>query len=192
MDRTWLHEQLTAGRSIESLAREVGRDPSTVAYWVAKYGLASTHAPKHAARGGIAREQLESLIAEGLSIRAIGKQLGVSYATVQHWLKKHGLETARARRRRQTPRPGKNGAPTARASATPTARPRSAGEPTGTTAASRAAPTRSSSVAARSSACSSTRPGVPVGSAGTTARWPLCSSTILIQVRRRSPCPVGA
>jgi hypothetical protein len=32
MDRAWLHEQLAAGRSIESLAREVGRDPSTVAY----------------------------------------------------------------------------------------------------------------------------------------------------------------
>jgi hypothetical protein len=33
----------------------------------------------------------------------------VSYATVQHWLKKYGLETARARRRRQIPRPGNDG-----------------------------------------------------------------------------------
>jgi hypothetical protein len=93
MDRAWLHEQLTAGRSIESLAREVGRDPSTVAYWVAKYGLASMHAPKHAARGGIARDELEPLVTAGLSVRAIAERLGVSYATVRHWLKKHGLKT---------------------------------------------------------------------------------------------------
>ena len=96
MDRAWLHEQLAAGRSIESLAREVGKDPSTVAYWVAKYGLTSAHAPKHAARGGIAREDLEELVLAGLSVRAIGEQLGVSYATVRHWLQETRPEDARA------------------------------------------------------------------------------------------------
>lgn len=112
MDRPWLAQQLAAGRSIEAIAREVDRDPSTVSYWVTKYGLVSVHAEKHAARGGIAREQLEALVTAGLSIRAIGEQLGVSYATVRHWLKRHGLETARTRRRRQTPRPGADGPPT--------------------------------------------------------------------------------
>ena len=38
MDAGWLAEQLEAGRSIESIAREAGRDPSTVAYWVNKHG----------------------------------------------------------------------------------------------------------------------------------------------------------
>ena len=93
MDRAWLHEQLAGGRSIESLARETGRDPSTVAYWVAKHGLASMHAPKHAARGGVARDELEPLVTAGLSVRAIAERLGVSYTTVRHWLKKHGLKT---------------------------------------------------------------------------------------------------
>jgi hypothetical protein len=96
MDRAWLEHQLGAGRSIEAIAREVDRDPSTVAYWVDKHGLVSIHAEKHAARGGIAREQLEPLVTAGLSIRAIGERLGVSYATVQHWLKKHGLKTRRS------------------------------------------------------------------------------------------------
>jgi transposase len=96
MDRSWLHEQLADGRSIEAIAREVGRDPSTVAYWVAKYGLASTHAAKHAPRGGIAREQIEPLVLAGLSVRAIGERLGVSYATVRHWLKRYGLRTRRS------------------------------------------------------------------------------------------------
>ncbi len=87
MNRGWLETQLTAGRSVEAIAREVGRDPSTVAYWVNKHGLASTHAPKHAARGGLAREELEALVSAGLSVRAIAARFGVSYATVQQWLK---------------------------------------------------------------------------------------------------------
>ena len=52
MDAHWLASQLGSGRSIESIAREVGRSPSAVAYWVTKHGLTSAHAPRHAARGG--------------------------------------------------------------------------------------------------------------------------------------------
>lgn len=53
-------------------------------------------APRNAPRGGIPREWLEPLVADGLSIRAIAQRLDVSYATVQHWLRKHGLKTRRA------------------------------------------------------------------------------------------------
>jgi transposase len=109
MDKAWLTDQLAAGHSIESIARALGRDPSTIAYWVGKYGLASIHAAKHAARGGIEREQLEALVQEGLSIRAIAGRLGVSYATVQHWLRRYELQTRHARRRAQTPRPSEVG-----------------------------------------------------------------------------------
>ena len=72
MDRSWLERELRSARSIESIAREVGRAPSTVSYWVAKHGLVSSHAAKRAARGGIAREELEPLVAAGLSMRAMG------------------------------------------------------------------------------------------------------------------------
>jgi AraC-like DNA-binding protein len=96
MDRTELAAQLASGLSMEAIARAAGCDPSTVAYWAGKHGLVSTHAAKHAARGGIAREQLEPLVEAGLSMRAMADRLGVSYATVQHWLKKHGLKTRRA------------------------------------------------------------------------------------------------
>jgi 5-methylcytosine-specific restriction endonuclease McrA len=95
MDRAWLHEQLAAGRSIEAIAREVGRDPSTVAYWVAKHGLASAHAAKHASRGGIAREQLEPLVARAYTVEQIAHELGFGATTVRYWLKRHGLTTAR-------------------------------------------------------------------------------------------------
>jgi transposase len=100
MEREWLAAQLEAGRSIESIAREVSRSPSTVAYWVNKHGLASQHSAKHAAKGEIRRETLVALVEEGLSTRQIGARLGVSQATVRHWLAKHGLETRRSARRR--------------------------------------------------------------------------------------------
>ena len=96
MDAGWLAEQLEAGRSIESIAREAGRDPSTVAYWVNKHGLASQHAPTHAARGGIDRDELTELVGTGKSIRAIAVELGVSATTVRHWLAKFDLQTAGA------------------------------------------------------------------------------------------------
>jgi transposase len=98
VDKAWLSAQLAAGTSIEAIARSVGRHPSSVAYWVHKYGLASMHAARHAPRGGIPRDRLTELIDEGLSIRGIAERLGLSYATVRHWLRKHGLETRRAAR----------------------------------------------------------------------------------------------
>jgi len=93
MERESLAAELEAGRSIESIARDAGRSPSTVAYWVNKHGLSSQHAPKHAARGPIERERLQSLVEEGRSIREIATELGVSAATVRHWLARYGLRT---------------------------------------------------------------------------------------------------
>jgi transcriptional regulator with XRE-family HTH domain len=100
MERGWLEQQLEAGRSIESIARELKRDPSTVAYWVNKHGLASGHAAKHAAKGGITRDTLAPLVEAGLSTRQIAARLGLSQSTVRHWLRRHDLATARATRRR--------------------------------------------------------------------------------------------
>ena len=99
MDKEWLAERLAAGRSIESIAREVERDPSTVSYWLRKHGLRSEHAGRHAARGGLERASLERLVEAGASTREIGIELGVSQATVRHWLGRYGLRTAAAERR---------------------------------------------------------------------------------------------
>ena len=99
MDRTWLEGELAAGRSIESLARELGKAPSTVAYWVRKHGLVSSHAARHAARGGLPRDSLAGVVDPGLSVRAIAARLDVSYSTARHWLQRHGLKTVRGARR---------------------------------------------------------------------------------------------
>jgi len=99
MDRETLAAMLAdaEGRSIESIALETGRAASTVAYWVNKHGLTSHHAPRHAARGGIEREQLEAFLAEGLSLRAMAERLDVSYTTVRHWMARFELTTPRGR-----------------------------------------------------------------------------------------------
>ncbi len=98
MEREWLAERLASGASIEEIAREAGRDPSTVSYWARKFGLTSAHAPRHAARGPIERELLAEITACGLSIRDMAEVLERSPTTVRHWLDKHALETPRMAR----------------------------------------------------------------------------------------------
>jgi hypothetical protein len=105
MDRAWLSSQLAMGRSIGAIAKEVGRDPSTVAYWVNKHALVSSHAPRHAPRGALAREDLEPLVERGLSVRQIAAECGVSATTVRHWLRRHGLRTEPLHYRRRDERP---------------------------------------------------------------------------------------
>lgn len=54
-----------------------------------------------ASRGnrGLSREELEPLIADGLTIEKIARRLGVSDSTAKKWLKHHGLRTRHAQRR---------------------------------------------------------------------------------------------
>ena len=115
MEAEWLARQLEAGRSIESIARETGRAPSTVAYWVNKHGLTSPHAPRHRAKGAISRERLEELVRTGFSIRAMAEELGVGYTTVRHWLRRYCLTTRRAERLAATAAARDAGAATATA-----------------------------------------------------------------------------
>jgi transposase-like protein len=101
MEHEWLAEQLEAGRSIESIAREVGRHPSTVSYWAKHHGLASSHAERHAARGGLSREDLEALVEVGMTIRQIARELDRSPTTIRHWLDRFEVRTHVARQLRR-------------------------------------------------------------------------------------------
>ncbi len=115
MEADWLRSRLESGRSIESIAREAGKAPSTVAYWANQHGLTSTHAAKHCARGAIAREVLEELMAQGLTIRAMAERLDRSYSTVRYWLARYGLATPRAARLAETAPARTSGAATVEA-----------------------------------------------------------------------------
>jgi transposase len=101
MDRDQLEAWLQEGLSLPQIGALVGRDPSTVGYWVRKHGLVANGRDKYAPRGGIVREQLESLVERGATQTEIAKKLGVSISTVRHWLMKYGLATKRYRRRRK-------------------------------------------------------------------------------------------
>ena len=97
MDRDWLEAQLAAGRSIESIAREVGKHPSTVGYWVKKHGLAlaARRRARRTRRRSAARRSLE-LVERGMSIRQIGEEAGLSYAARPVLAATYGLKTRAA------------------------------------------------------------------------------------------------
>jgi len=97
MERAWLETKLTEGRSIESIAKEAGKHPSTVGYWVKKHGLVSAHTERHARRGALDHDSLVRLGEQGFSSRQIAHEVGRSQATVRHWLKQHGLRTQKTR-----------------------------------------------------------------------------------------------
>jgi transposase len=101
MDKESLQLFLDQGLSLEEIGRRVGRHPSTVAYWVKKYGLTAAKQAKHAARGGIPRERLAALIHEGHSLAEIGRRVGLSATTVRHWARKYELTTSHSERVRR-------------------------------------------------------------------------------------------
>src|SRR2546421_3616058 len=98
MERRFLEEHLATGRSLEQIGALVGRDASTVGYWVKKHGLTAAYRDKHAPKGGLTRRTLEKATDRGASMKEIARSHGVSEATVKHWLRKFGLQTRRAAR----------------------------------------------------------------------------------------------
>lgn len=100
VEREQLERWLAEGVSVEEIARRVGKHPSTVAYWLEKYGLRSVHADRHAARGAIPRARLATLVARDLTVREIAAEIGRSPTTVRYWLQRHQLQTTAVARRK--------------------------------------------------------------------------------------------
>jgi transposase len=101
VDRGSLEIFLRQGLSLEQIAKRLGRDRSTVGYWVEKHGQEAVYREKHAARGGLDKDRLEALVREGRSVAWIAKVLHVSEPTVRYWLKKFDLQTRGSLRRRR-------------------------------------------------------------------------------------------
>jgi transposase len=99
MDRASLERLLGQGLSLADIGRRFDRHESTVAYWVQKHGLRAVNYHKHAARGGLVREELEPLVEARMSIAEIAEVVGRGKATVRYWLREYGLKTQRAERR---------------------------------------------------------------------------------------------
>lgn len=99
MDRTSLERFLDERLSLAEIGRRAGLHEATVGYWVKKYGLQAANREKHAARGGIIREELEGLVEAGMSITQMADSIGRSKTTARHWLLEYGLRTHRAQQR---------------------------------------------------------------------------------------------
>jgi transposase len=93
LDRRELEAMLAEGCSLEEIGRRAGRHPSTVSYWLRKHGLTPAHRDRHANVGGLDRSLLADLVARGLSIRQIAREVDRGPATVRYWLSRHGLKT---------------------------------------------------------------------------------------------------
>jgi transposase len=93
MDRVSLEQLLGQGLSLAEIGSRFDLHEATVGYWVKKHGLEAANRDKHVARGGIAKDCLETSIEEELSIAQIAGRVGLSKATVRHWLKQYDLKT---------------------------------------------------------------------------------------------------
>lgn len=98
MDRASLEQLLGQGLSLAEIGRRFALHESTVAYWIRKHGLEACNAQRHAARGGLGRDELARLAAAGMSIAQIAESVQRSKATVRYWLVFHGVKTAAQRR----------------------------------------------------------------------------------------------
>jgi transposase len=99
MQREFLERCLGEGLSLEAIGRRAGKHESTVSYWLKKHGLAAAKAEKHVAKGAPSREEMERLLAAGLSLREIAHRLDRSLATIRHWMDKYELKPAPRRKR---------------------------------------------------------------------------------------------
>ncbi len=99
MKKEFLEECLAEGMSLEAIGKRAGKHESTVSYWLKKYGLSAVKTEKHAPKGTVSKEEMERLLAAGLSLREIAQRLDRSLATVRHWMGKYELKPNPRRRR---------------------------------------------------------------------------------------------
>jgi transposase-like protein len=95
MQRRFLEAQLEAGRSLEQIGAMVGKHPSTVSYWLKKYGLVAAHHDQFAPKRCVEAAELAELVDRGLTRAEIARTLGISGSTLSYWLRKLGLHTKR-------------------------------------------------------------------------------------------------
>jgi transposase len=113
MEKEFLEQCLTEGMSLEAIGKRAGKHESTVSYWMKKHGLEAARAEKHVAKGAPSKEEMERLLAAGLSLRKIADRTERSLATIRHWMRKYELETGRSSRLRESKEACRQGSRTA-------------------------------------------------------------------------------
>ncbi len=101
MKRAFLERCLAEGLSLDAMAERVGKHPSTVSYWLKKYGLSALGRSQHAPKGQIEESRLRELVDAGCSIRKLAAEFDAGYSTIRYWLDRFGLETDQMVRNRE-------------------------------------------------------------------------------------------
>lgn len=99
MDKRFLEECLEQGMSLDKIGEQAGKHPSTVSYWLKKHGLNAIRKVVHAPKGPISEQDLQTLIAENLSLREMSERLDRSVTVVRYWIDRYGIKRERCRRR---------------------------------------------------------------------------------------------
>jgi transposase len=99
MQKELLEECLAEGMSLEAIGKRVGKHESTVSYWLKKHGLEAARADKHSAKGMPSKEEMERLLAAGLSLREIAERMDRGLSRIRHWMKRYELKPNPRRRR---------------------------------------------------------------------------------------------
>ncbi|MGN6201385.1 MAG: helix-turn-helix domain-containing protein [Solirubrobacterales bacterium] len=99
MQKAFLEQCLAEGMSLEAIGKRAGKHESTVSYWLKKHGLVAVRADKHGAKGAPSKEEMERLLAAGLSLREIASRMGRSFSTIRHWMRKYELKPNPRRKR---------------------------------------------------------------------------------------------
>jgi DNA-binding transcriptional ArsR family regulator len=102
MTKKFLEQCLAEGLSLEKIGALVGKDPSTVSYHLKRHGLKPAGHEAHTPNGKVDPDRLRELIEDGASVHGAAEELGVSYSTVRHWVRKLGLETRRMARLKES------------------------------------------------------------------------------------------
>jgi hypothetical protein len=98
MDENSLRLLLAQDVSVEEIGRRFRKDPSTVAYWMKKFGLEAPNRERYAAKGGIEHAALVAMVADGMSIAEIAAAVQRGKSSVRYWLGRYGLRTHGDRR----------------------------------------------------------------------------------------------
>lgn len=103
MDKQFLEDCLGQGLSLKAIGELADKHPSTVSYWLKKYGLVSCGTKKYAQRGPLPVGRLRLLVENGATTAEMAAELDRSASTIRYWLSRHGicLKNRRGPRRRQ-------------------------------------------------------------------------------------------
>ncbi len=97
MDRSFLEGCLAKGMSLEAIGREVGKDQSTVGYWLKRHCLKAVGAEKHRQKGAVRQTDLQRLIDGGATTAEMAVELDRSPSTIRYWLARHEIEPVHRR-----------------------------------------------------------------------------------------------